>query len=509
MSELDTLNIELNIKHKTQFPRQDNPKIFMNVLSLNIQSICNKINDFTTFVQNSMLKFHVIVLSETHIRENQTQFYNLPGYEAEHCVRKSGHFGGVSIFVRKDFSSFNLIHKLDLDMHNSLLINLEKFNIKIAAFYHCRSSSLDSFLTRLDYVLDTYDNCYVFGDFNIDLSKLSSDNRARTYFDLVQSNGYVFLNNFSIPTRINHSRNTATCIDHIITDAIFHEDNLTFTVSVDDLFGDHKALLLSIFKPNTNISQKTHYIEMKKILHDKIISQNLIAKVSQDNFNSFQSDLRKVLSNNTVVYRQKEKFNAPFMNIQTLNFIKIKHNYYKLMKKYPSSSIVNNRYRFYRNLVSKKTTELKKNYYQKQFDNCHDNPKETWSKINNLLRNTDSKKSQTCTAIKINNITITNRTEIVERFNSFFTTAADSIHNNLMVDYNIQNTLLDCENYNIPVPFHCALTTPEEILQIISELSNSSAEDCNNFSNKFFKKYRVAFFKFPRMSQNCKSCPTP
>lgn len=123
MSDLDTLNLEINLTHKNQFPSYDNPKIFMNVLSLNIQSIRNKLSDFTVHIQNSTIKYHVIVLTETHIQENETGLFNFPGYEAEHCVRKSGRFGGVSIFVRKDFSNFNLIHNLDFDMNNNKPFN--------------------------------------------------------------------------------------------------------------------------------------------------------------------------------------------------------------------------------------------------------------------------------------------------------------------------------------------------------------------------------------------------
>jgi hypothetical protein len=155
------MNFSPNISHTNQFPLHHDNKIFMNVFSMNIQSLRNKLNDFSIFVQQNPLKFHVIVLSETHLRQNELSNFNLPGYAAEHCVRESGRFGGVSIFVRKDFSPFNLIHKLDVEMNNSLLIKLLNFDIHIAAFYHYRDSIFDNFLDRLDFVLDNYSNCYV------------------------------------------------------------------------------------------------------------------------------------------------------------------------------------------------------------------------------------------------------------------------------------------------------------------------------------------------------------
>ena len=99
MSTIDTLNLNLSVSHRNQFPPHSNKNTFMNILSLNIQSLRNKLLDFTTYIQQSKLIFHIIVLTETHIRDNETKLFNLPGYEVEHCVRKSGRFGGVSIFV--------------------------------------------------------------------------------------------------------------------------------------------------------------------------------------------------------------------------------------------------------------------------------------------------------------------------------------------------------------------------------------------------------------------------
>ena len=100
MSATDTLNLKINVSHKNKFPPYDNKNAFMNILSLNIQSLRNKLSD--PYVTNSIVNFHMIVLTETHIRQSETKLFNLPEYEVEHCVRKSGRFGGVSIFVRKD-----------------------------------------------------------------------------------------------------------------------------------------------------------------------------------------------------------------------------------------------------------------------------------------------------------------------------------------------------------------------------------------------------------------------
>lgn len=90
---------------------------------------------------------------------------------------------------------------------------------------------------------------------------MNTDVAIKRYHDLVKSNGYVFLNSLSrdMPTRVDKRNKTSTCIDHIITDAMFHNDNVSFVLSLDDLFGDHKALLLNVFNPKIQISNKLRY----------------------------------------------------------------------------------------------------------------------------------------------------------------------------------------------------------------------------------------------------------
>lgn len=50
----------------------------------------------------------------------------------------------------------------------------------------------------------------------------------------------------------------------------------------------------------------------------------------------------------------------------------------------------------------------------------------------------------------------------------------------------------DFEQYSITTPFQCPEATNDELLFILSNLSNSSAKDSNGASNALFKKYRVA-----------------
>lgn len=142
--------------------------------------------------------------------------------------------------------------------------------------------------------------------------------------------------------------------------------------------------------------------------------------------------------------------------------------------------------------MKKKVEKARKAFNQKIFSQSIDNPTATWSHINNLLRNTDKQLATSCNSINVNNRLITNKYQIAESFNAFFTKVADSIHDSIQIDFNTYNTLHNFEQYSISIPFECPEATKDELMFILSKLPNSSAKDPNDSSNALFKKYRVA-----------------
>jgi hypothetical protein len=142
--------------------------------------------------------------------------------------------------------------------------------------------------------------------------------------------------------------------------------------------------------------------------------------------------------------------------------------------------------------VTKKVTELKKEFYQKKFQNCADNPKETWRNINNILRNSDSTNSCPIQSIKINDVVVNNQSQIVDGFNRYFVDSVNAIHNSLSINLSVCETIYASEYYHVSHPFDLSPSSPQEILNILSSLSSSNAEDKNGFSNALFKKYKLA-----------------
>lgn len=466
-----------------------------NLLALNIQSLRNKLNSFTNFVVTSKTSFHVIVLSETHIKSDEAHFFNLPGYNVVHNIRKGNRSGGVSIFVKRDFSSFNVLHSIEFDLNNSLLIELNRPKVKILGFYRFEQSSNANFINHIDKVMDENKNCICVGDFNINLFKINSDNFVREYHDAIITNGFIFLNDLTKPTRVQKrsDRNeTATLIDHLFSDIPFTHPDYQFNYYLDDVFGDHKALLLSIDMKSDLPHMNKKLVKIVKTNHELIKSRNLISNLTTVNFDNFMLDLKSIFAKYTVTYYKPERFRNSWMNSSILTLITVRENYMLLLKKYPRSNKVISRFKHYKNLVTTKIREAKKAYNDQSFLETADNFKAFWCNVNNLLANTDKKPQSCVQALLINGSVISNKVIMADTFNTHFVSVSNVIRSTININTFHFNLIHDNEDFTISVPFNSDSleTDSEEILNIITDLKSSDSLDFYGFSNNSFKCHK-------------------
>lgn len=105
------------------------------------------------------------MLNETWLDSYETDLFNIPSF---HAVReKSG--GGVSILVLKSFDTANQLVSFESENSSFLLVELEKLKIKIATVYRPPSNNDETFPNKLDALLETHSNLFLFGDMNYDI----------------------------------------------------------------------------------------------------------------------------------------------------------------------------------------------------------------------------------------------------------------------------------------------------------------------------------------------------
>ena len=149
------------------------------MLHLNIRSISANFDNFRLFLDNPMNKsFSVIGLTETWLpKDNDT--YSLPEYNLILNSRQDKIGGGVGLYIHNTLDHSNCEH---LNVMNNIVESVfveiavpDSKNILIGVIYRPPNSDINEFLVYLEDLLrdPSFNNkdCYIMGDFNIDLLK--------------------------------------------------------------------------------------------------------------------------------------------------------------------------------------------------------------------------------------------------------------------------------------------------------------------------------------------------
>ena len=108
------------------------------------------------------------------------------------------------------------------------------------------------------------------------------------------------------------------------------------------------------------------------------------------------------------------------MTAGLLTSMRTKSKLYHIKLKHPSQANIDN-YKSYVNTYNKLKREMKTNYYKEQIDQHKNNIKKTWSVLNQALGK-QAKQSHFPNVFSINNQLISDKQEIADSFNKYFST---------------------------------------------------------------------------------------
>ena len=209
------------------------------LMSLNIQSLPTKFNEFSPFINELFFQKcapDIIALQELW-QLNDASIYKLNGYQKlvfkSRAAKIQG--GGVGLYIKNDIK---YLMRPDLSIFidkvfESLFIEIvmpKGKNIIIGSIYRPNSATAnfssteqltifnDNLTNILSNINDLSLNAYLLGDFNIDVLKLDSHGPTAEYIENIFSLGYLQL--ITNPTRCAFG--SATLIDHIIINKIQH-----------------------------------------------------------------------------------------------------------------------------------------------------------------------------------------------------------------------------------------------------------------------------------------------
>lgn len=322
------------------------------ILYLNIRSIRNKIEQLENLLSTHS-HTHIIVLTETWLQEDETEYFNLSEYEHFHNTRAS-HAGGVSIYVHNCLSA-NAIYSKEWDSNNMLGINIRNFgkSFNIFAIYKQPRSNFDIFNNEIEVVLEKFKNSIIFGDFNLNILDINTNENVSKYVDNLYSNGFIILNKITSEYITRRNNSSGTIIDHVLTDIL--DNNYALALHDTDI-SDHRYFYTTItYNKNEKIQSKNQTYQLKIIEYDAINATSLTQITTSNDTESFVENIKNIINENTKTITKIKricKVKKPWINDYTLRLLNIQKIYFKLKTKFPNNSYYKTKFIYYRNKVN-------------------------------------------------------------------------------------------------------------------------------------------------------------
>ena len=265
---------------------------------------------FREFLDSLCFTFSAICLSETWCQPHETSNSNLqiPGYVSLHQTRKNRRGGGLCIFLLESLS-----YKVrdDLAVNSSAIecLCVEVFNknskiIVLNLAYRPPNGDPNEIENHFKNILSkreiTNKELVLVGDFNINVLDFNESKMVQNFVNLMFRHGLI--PTINKPTRV--TRNTATAIDHIITNSVINAEFKTGIIKTD--ISDHFPIFFIVKCVVDNTNARGEFI-YKRIY-------------SSDSIETFKQKLREVNWNEVKQSNNANESYAKFSLNQRKNF---------------------------------------------------------------------------------------------------------------------------------------------------------------------------------------------
>ena len=506
MSPYSDININCKYSSLNDY-RKDIDNI--SVLSLNIQSLPSKFLEFSDllnelFISNSYPD--IICLQEIWQLHDSSSF-NIPNYHPIVTnVRNSAKGGGVGIYVH-DSLNFRILPQccISLDrIFETLFIEItlaDKNKIVVGSVYRPGtklpglkfSSQFLQFTELLTSALSdlssTYDNIFIYGDFNLDLLKSSESKFITEYIDNIFSLGFLQL--ILKPTRI--STTSATLIDHILTNS-----NLTKheTVLLCSKISDHFPIIhqFKFSKPKKgrtvplvrNFSTESinrFKTALSSYNWDHVLTSNCAEKSYTDFSNTFSNLFSIYFPLSPLKINKNYNPREPWMSGGILTSRRNKNHLCKISLLNPSIENIQ-KFKTYRNLYNSVLRKAKKAHIENQLSKCKNDLRKTWQILYSSIRKSKNNKQEILN-LTVGSVSTDDPCHMARIFNDHFTNMAK----NTIKDLNPSS--LDPTDRIVQNPnklnFVTNPLTKSEIIEATGLLLDKKTPDLNGISSNFVK----------------------
>ena len=487
-------------------------------LSLNIQSIQSKFDSFISylaFLQSNNVNFSAICFQETWLGiQHDTSPLEIPGYQLITQPYKCSSHGGLAIYLSVDYTYKLLSLYETSEIWEGLFIEVTGDNLKrkitLGNIYrpprfNNSNEAIERFTNEMHPIINTFDHSnndiLITGDFNIDLLKTLEREKYQEHLELFMSHG--LFPQLTFPTRF--ARKSCSLIDQMYfksSDSIKSKlsgiiisrlsDHLPyFTCLETKPCKTEKQKFIKVF--NNSTSDITNFCEeVCKKFQSEYFDKNLYSDPNK-NYETFQNILTKAKDKcipMKVVKANKYKHKlSPWITSGIIHSIKFRDNLYKKLKSLNPHSedykITETNLNSY-NLILKRSIRLAKtHYYKYQFEKYKNDIRKTWGTIKHVL-NKHKKSNSFPSYFLMDGMKITNKNEIAENFNKFFTEIGPSLSNKIVTNSSkaYKSFLTD----KIACSFDFKTVTVDDVLNIIKKIKPKSSSGHDKISSILLKR---------------------
>ena len=307
------------------------------------------------------------------------------------------------------------------------------------------------------------------GDFNVNVLDYEYNGKVKSFLDLMYQRNLI--PTINKPTRVG--KNSATAIDHIITDYVLTCDFKTAILKAD--LTDHFPIVIALknYGPsqqhsNTKHKYKRSYNEENiKAFNQRLFSVTWDEVRNCDDPNEAYKQFFNIFNSTYDIYFPKLFVRLKTKHIQspwiTKGIVKSSKRKQKLYEKFLKhrTRATELAYKSYKNLFESLKKKAKKKYYSEKISKYKHDSKKTWSIMKELIGKIKFKSSNLPRRITVNEVDIFDKRKIANEFNSFFTNIGSKLASKIP---------------NASTTFESYINKPDSIMKI-KQLSMNELKD--------------------------------
>lgn len=451
-----------------------------------MQSLRNKIDELQCFLKTH--ECDILVLTETWLSKEETQYFNLDGLQGIHSCRE-GRGGGVSIYIKNKLDH-SVVSKIEgYSPYNMIKVSITKINLNILAIYRPPRYDLPEFLDVFqDLLTQNNQQTIILGDINVNILNTESQDTS-DYMDAVKMCGYRVANVINKDNATRVSNNCSSLIDHVIVNK-----NIECKVSVlDCVMSDHNPMEISvsikpvIFKPK--VQRKIEIVDKVKFKNnfEKHFYQPYVTNRVINSFNDLIDTIKDCKNRASYEIEITNREGNNWMTLEILNLIKQRDKMYKKLNYLRKNKIqVNNKieheFNKLKNMVTDEIRKQKSLYFSEKWNKAGTNMKKQWNVINSLINKKNTSKN--ISMIEINGTGISDPLRIVNEFNQFFSNIGQTIVTSVNNEYLNNIGKIHFNELHVKNSVFMNSTTQNEVNSVLMDLNVNSAAGSDGITVK-------------------------